>query len=337
MTKYLCYSSITLVMLMLLTQNAYAEPEASIIKSKNNASVAPSLSPAITLPSTAAAAVEGNVIASLPRDVSILERFRTYSGKRTPTALSDLFTAPVSSRIRQQPEIALSSGAVSVSITLMLSTQESSAPNFAINGAQLLSQRQNQKGEWLIEALLETGTWKADLIVLNNSTTLEFPLVVAPPLPAETDLTEKGFIAFLGGREPAAEPLRDLNDDGRRDYLDEYIFTANYLVRKNSGVPDPAGESPATIEEQMGGQGYNPQEPVAGTSPDAQRPAPARDTVTQPAADGQAGNPAANNSSTPTDLTIDRKTYNSLTYDQKKRLREERARKNKLNSTPQGQ
>jgi hypothetical protein len=150
------------------------------------------------------------------------------------------------------PEVVLSNGAVPVSIAAVIPVQGNTAPNFAINGARLLSSDLVRKDEWLIVALPETGVMKATMIVLSNGAAREIPLTVAPPLPAETDLSEKGFIAFLGvaGKDAPAKPLLDLNGDGRRDYVDEYIFTANYLISKRSGSATPAvaEESRATTQ-----------------------------------------------------------------------------------------
>jgi hypothetical protein len=42
-------------------------------------------------------------------------------------------------------------------------------------------------------------------------------------------MTEEDFNRYLKERETAKSPQFDLNIDGKRDYLDDYIFTANYL------------------------------------------------------------------------------------------------------------
>lgn len=216
----------------------------------------------------------------------VLERFRTYSGPRTPAALSELFNAPVSAGIRQQPEIVLSNGAAMVSIALSLPPQENAAPNFAFNGARLLSYVQIKKNEWLIEALPETGVMKAELIVLSNGAALEIPLTVAPPLPAEVNLSEKGFITFLGGKDSAAKPLLDLNGDGRRDYLDDYIFTANYLVGRRSALPERDGASKEPYVVQRPDQQGPPVEQFQRSIPQVAEPVRAAE---QPAAGGGQG------------------------------------------------
>jgi hypothetical protein len=172
---------------------------------------------------------------SAPRSApapSVLDRFSTYRGPRTPTSLTELFSVPPAANISQQPEVVLSDGATAVRISVHVGSPDAKALNIAINGAKLLSFERTADDEWQIEALPEMGTLKASLAMVTDTSLLEIPIIVAPPLPAETDLSENGFIAFLGGSNSSLKPLQDLNNDGRRDYMDDYIFTANYLNRK---------------------------------------------------------------------------------------------------------
>jgi hypothetical protein len=165
------------------------------------------------------------------QETSVLERFRVYSGPRTPAALSALFTAPVSANSRQQPAVALSDGAAMITVSIDAGSANSTSLNVACTGAQLFSLKHTQDETWDVEALPVAGALNASLIVLIGSHSVEVPLTIAPGVPPGTDLSEKGFIAFLGGAKTPGQPLLDLNGDGRRDYLDDYIFTANYLVR----------------------------------------------------------------------------------------------------------
>ncbi|NVN92257.1 MAG: hypothetical protein HXX11_16870 [Desulfuromonadales bacterium] len=162
---------------------------------------------------------------------SVLEHFSTYSGPRTPAALTELFSKPVAANIRQEPEVVLSDGATAVRFFVRVGSPDIKVPNLALIGAKLLSYERTADDEWLIEALPEVGALKASLIMKTGAASREIPISVAPPLPAETDLSEEGFNTFLGGSS-SLKPLQDLNEDGRRDYVDDYIFTANYLNRK---------------------------------------------------------------------------------------------------------
>jgi hypothetical protein len=132
----------------------------------------------------------------------------------------------------------------------------------------MLSCSQNEKGDWLIEALPEIETVKAQLVVSSDTAIFEFPLVVAPPLPSEIDLSEQGFIRFLTGKDRTVPSPQDLNGDGRTDYLDDYIYTANYLVKKSSppSTPDSGTQSPVTQQDTGITKGADKrQEPVKET------------------------------------------------------------------------
>jgi len=217
----------------------------------------PAATPAVAAP---AAAITNTKLSAAPS--SVLERFRTYSGARTPAALGELFSAPVREGVRQQPEVVLSNGAVTVSVAAVIPAQGSTAPNFAFKGARLISNARITKDEWLVDALPETGAIDVEMVVLSNGIVLEIPLTVAPPLPAETDLSEKGFITFLGDTKSGAQPLQDLNGDGRRDYLDDYIFTANYLSAKRSG-PVEQKNAPA-LQKPQSAYSYSTDSNTAG-------------------------------------------------------------------------
>jgi hypothetical protein len=72
--------------------------------------------------------------------------------------------------------------------------------------------------------------------MLLGGVTREFPLTVAPKVQVDLikpgTVSEADFALFLKERGTAAAPKSDRNADGRRDYLDEYIFTANYLAQQ---------------------------------------------------------------------------------------------------------
>jgi len=198
---------------------------------------------------TTTGAITKEAVRAVDTTIPVLERFRTYTGPRTPAALRALFAQSPVSGIRQQPAIALSDGASTVTIVAAVSLPKDTALNLATNGARMISYERLPKGELQVVALPEVGIWKAELIVLTDSTTLEIPITIAPPLPVETDLSEKGFTSFLGGKIPGKQPLLDLNGDGQRNYLDDYIFTANYLARLRAGSHGAEKQAPVEPEE----------------------------------------------------------------------------------------
>lgn len=160
---------------------------------------------------------------------AVLERFRAYQGEKSPAILAALFKKEVAPAIRQEPHVALSDGKSSIRIVASLPSTNGNSPNFALNGAKLVSLKKgDEAGVWIIEALPRENTMQATLTILNGADLIEYPLTVAPPLKSGA-IGEADFNAFLKNRAKGG----DLNNDGRRDFTDEYIYTVNYLVRQS--------------------------------------------------------------------------------------------------------
>jgi hypothetical protein len=162
----------------------------------------------------------------------VLDIFRAYSGEKTPSIFTALFNREITPAIRQEPSASLSDGNTALNILVKFETSVDTAPNFSLNGATLLSLNRDASLAWTIEALPRAGSVQATLTILTDSEIIEYPLTVAPPVegisPAEED-----FAVFLTD-SGAAKPRRDLNGDGRHDYLDDFIYTANYLKKQSA-------------------------------------------------------------------------------------------------------
>lgn len=155
---------------------------------------------------------------------SVLDRFRSYTGEKSPAILIALFKKDVAPSIHQEPLVALSDGIMKIKVHVALSSSDDKSPNFALNGANLVSLKRGEvTGNWLIEALPHANTLKAGLTILNGSDVTEFPFTIAPPI-KDVATSEAGFAAFL--QKPA-----DLNKDGKFDYIDEFIYTANFVAQ----------------------------------------------------------------------------------------------------------
>ncbi|HEY6839558.1 MAG TPA: cohesin domain-containing protein [Geobacteraceae bacterium] len=168
---------------------------------------------------------------------SVLNRFRDFKGEKNPQALMKLFTEPDMSGIHQEPAIAFSDGKASVKVFVDVGVSGREAPNFALKGAKLVAIRREKGNVWLLEALPEEKTYEATITILNDSATTEIPLTVVPLIPPDAKIgkekvmTENDFSLFLKERGTAKVPRYDLNGDGKRDYIDDYIFTGNYLAQ----------------------------------------------------------------------------------------------------------
>ena len=169
----------------------------------------------------------------------VVDRFKQYSGEKTLAKLSELYKREVATNIHQEPSPVLSDGTTQVTLTVDLPARITDAPNFAMNGAKLLSHKQEptMKGRWILSALPEKSTSTATLTILAGSEGFEYPLTVAPPHNSALKLDEAGWNQFLKNSGTVEVPLYDLNQDGVRDFRDEYIFVTNYLVQQARPVP----------------------------------------------------------------------------------------------------
>ncbi|MBJ6724063.1 hypothetical protein [Geomesophilobacter sediminis] len=179
---------------------------------------------------------------------SVLERFRTFDGERTPKNLIALFDRKGVANFVQDPPVAIADGKGTVKLTVSKVRGER-APNFAFRAVHYVSLTKVGDGEWQIEVRPDKGATQASVSMLVNGVPQELPLAVAPK--ARVDLTKPGnvteadFVQFLKERGTSAAPKYDLNQDGKRDYLDDYIFTANYLVEREKAKEKAPAKSKA--------------------------------------------------------------------------------------------
>jgi len=183
--------------------------------------------------------------------VPVLERFRTYTGPRTPEALSSLFIQPTGSIVRQLPLIALSDGSTAIIIAARITTPEGRAISFSLEGATLLATKKIKEAEWELKALPDKGAVTMTLLVMNSGEISSYPLTVAPGLPPEIDLSAQGFEGFLAGETGSGQAAGDLNSDGRRDYLDDYIYTANFLAQQRTTGRDKGARQQRALKRTL--------------------------------------------------------------------------------------
>ncbi|MEI7815721.1 MAG: cohesin domain-containing protein [Desulfuromonadales bacterium] len=162
----------------------------------------------------------------------ISERFKQYNSSKKLPVVALLFDKKVAQTIHQEPAILLNDGNSKAALTVDIPARITSSPNFAVNGGTLVSFKQDKliKGRWTVEVLPEVGLTKVIMTIIAGAEEFEYPLTVAPPLKTTLTLDESGWEKFLKEVGTAKAPLHDLNNDGVRDYMDEYIFVANYLA-----------------------------------------------------------------------------------------------------------
>jgi hypothetical protein len=182
---------------------------------------------------------------------SVLEQFSEYKGEKTPKNLIALFKSAMAGN-RQEPPLVLSDGKTIVKVFVDLPATGKVAPNFALKEAKLVSLKRSSDSTWVVEVLPNKGTFDAAVIVLEDDKTVKLPLTVAPPLSADIKigkggvLSEADFISFLKERGTEKAPRFDLNGDGKRDYIDDYIFTVNYLAKADAAKPAAEKKSQGT-------------------------------------------------------------------------------------------
>jgi len=171
---------------------------------------------------------------------SVIEKFRVYSAEKTPQKLAALFAEDDAAPFSQDPAIAIADGKATVTVTISHVPGEK-APNFSFNHARYVSLQQAGDGEWLLEVRPDKNAVRANITMTVEGVQQEIPLTVAPRAKVDLDnsgaVTEADFLIYLKGRGTDKAP--DLNGDGKRDYVDDYIFTANYLLQKQSKPAAP--------------------------------------------------------------------------------------------------
>ncbi len=164
----------------------------------------------------------------------VLERFEQYNGRKDLSTIVTLFAKDVVPTAHQEPVILLSDGQSQATLTVDIPAKTSSSPNFAVNGGKLISYKQDKQsiGHWMIEVLPDAGAVRTTVIIISEAERFEFPLTVAPPVKTTLTLDESGWNRFLKEVGTTKTPLHDLNNDGVRNYVDEFIFVANHLAKK---------------------------------------------------------------------------------------------------------
>jgi hypothetical protein len=166
---------------------------------------------------------------------SVLDRFREYVGKRSIETLSELFNQPVAAECNQNPPVVLSDGKSQISM-LLSSTTGAELSSFDVTGAQLISVqvKPNRENTWVAHLLPDKETISASIAFRQGADTVVCPLTVVPQANIDFDQSESindtDVRWYFNTKKSKKSSKFDLNHDGKQDYLDDYIFVANYLV-----------------------------------------------------------------------------------------------------------
>ena len=202
-----------------------------------------------------------------------LQLFKEFKGERTAGSLIPLFAEISLPDFTQEPPIAFADGITPLKITLSFKQSGSEAPKFMMQGANVKQLAGVGEGivTWMIEAIPKKDAVDATLSIIDGQTVMDFPLTIVPRInPLLTKgkaLSEADFTAYL------AKPAKfDLNKDGKFDAVDDYIYTANYIVamkiKPEKAVKEEKKEAP---------------KPAAKDDAKAKKPAAVKDDMKIPA------------------------------------------------------
>lgn len=175
---------------------------------------------------------------------SIIDYFKEYDGERTATAFKSLFSITEFRGFRQEPSIILTEGKDPAEFIVSHGSSAPISDDLSVLGGRLVSMREDRENDraWNFQIVPEDMPTR--LVLPMNNFVIVFPLVHAPKLNVDLDgsgnVTEADFSLFLENGE-----VSDLNGDGKRDYLDDYLFTANYLVARPDEIPDGGSRAEA--------------------------------------------------------------------------------------------
>jgi len=167
---------------------------------------------------------------------SVLELFRDLRGERSMKAFLALFKRERMVGFRQEPAIVLSDGKGVANITFIALAPAGRVPDVKPRNATLvaINKDPDNTNTWTAIIRPDKGASSATLAVAQDRISMLFPITVAPRVNVDLDrsgnVNEADFNVFMKERGTTAKPKHDLNKDGRRDAIDDYIFTANYIV-----------------------------------------------------------------------------------------------------------
>src|SRR6185369_555511 len=114
------------------------------------------------------------------------EKFRLFSGAKTPESLTALFAVDPGAPFSQVPPICIADGKAVVKVVVPNVFSEKD-PNFAFRHASYLSLRQTGEGEWQVEVKPEKGALRSDISMLVDDAQQEIPLTVSPQADVDLD------------------------------------------------------------------------------------------------------------------------------------------------------
>ncbi|KIH76493.1 hypothetical protein SAMN05660860_01597 [Geoalkalibacter ferrihydriticus] len=171
---------------------------------------------------------------------SPLECLAQADANKSLDARLDLVRKPVGDRVQQQPAVAVADG--ETSLYLHFPTLDGSeSPNLVLSDLRM-QRLSKEEGRWVLEAVPHNDIWEAKVFVIGQGKMWQVPVVVTPLRDIDFDgngrIDAADYRLFRQGDPFDAQ--FDLNGDGVRDVIDEFIFLANYLLSTDAQAPGAA-------------------------------------------------------------------------------------------------
>lgn len=197
-------------------------------------------------PEAAEAATQGALPGQVEKKVfkfkSALDRFKEYKGPRTPEKLIALLKQEGQFAFLQDPAIALSDNITPVTVAVITTASTTSA-DFILQGGKIFSAERDKdhSNRWIVTLLPEKNAYDVRLSIKEPDALRILPLTVTPKVNADLDgsgkVTRKDFARYLASKGGIRLVTYGSSPADRNRYLDDYVFTANYVLALSPKAP----------------------------------------------------------------------------------------------------
>ena len=160
----------------------------------------------------------------------VMQYFAGYKGERIAKSFISLFAEASVPAFLQEPQIALSDGKSVIRLKFMIKSPGEETPRYILHGGSLKGvPKAGEDGYFSVDILPKKGAYDVKLTAIYGERLYEFPLTVAPVI-TPVIAKEKKFSLADFDKYLAKGAKFDLNNDKKFDYVDDFIYTANYII-----------------------------------------------------------------------------------------------------------
>lgn len=160
---------------------------------------------------------------------SVLNLFKDFRGTKSKDNFLSIFEQASYQGVKQTPKVVIADGKNIVTVSVD-SMRLAGSPSFILNGGELVA-FSTEDDKYNFDILPKENALEVSITVMVKNDIMIIPLVVTPKLNpkflSKKKFDEKTLDLFLQEKNVIKS---DVNGDGIRDYIDEYIYTANYMA-----------------------------------------------------------------------------------------------------------